>query len=103
MQGCTYTGDPDELNRGFESARDDLQKIDGFSQAYFCVDRESGKGLTIGSRSGTARGPRAQRRAASTAALARNGALRRNDRLGTALRGHADRAVVGAPIAGTGS
>lgn len=43
----TYTGDPDELVRGFESARNDLQEIDGFSQAYFCVDRASGKGLTV--------------------------------------------------------
>jgi hypothetical protein len=43
----TYTGDPDELVRGFEGARGDLQQIDGFSHAYFCVDRASGKGLTI--------------------------------------------------------
>ena len=43
----TYTGDPDALSRGFESARDDLQQIEGFSQGYFCVDRESGKGLTV--------------------------------------------------------
>ncbi len=43
----TYTGEPDELVRGFESARGDLQQIDGFSNAYFCVDRASGKGLTI--------------------------------------------------------
>lgn len=43
----TYSGDPDELVRGFESARGDLQQIDGFSQAYFCVDRAGGKGLTI--------------------------------------------------------
>lgn len=43
----TYTGEPDELVRGFESATADLQQIDGFSQAYFCIDRASGKGLTI--------------------------------------------------------
>jgi heme-degrading monooxygenase HmoA len=43
----TYSGDPDELVRGFDTARSDLQQIDGFSQAYFCVDREGGKGLTI--------------------------------------------------------
>jgi heme-degrading monooxygenase HmoA len=43
----TYAGDPDELVRGFESARGDLQQIDGFSQAYFCIDRASGQGLTI--------------------------------------------------------
>jgi hypothetical protein len=29
----TYTGEPDELVRGFESATADLQQIDGFSQA----------------------------------------------------------------------
>ncbi len=43
----TYAGDPDELVRGFESARVGLQQIDGFSQAYFCVDRTNGKGLTL--------------------------------------------------------
>ena len=43
----TYTGDADELVRGFESARNDLQEIAGVSQAYFCVDRASGKGLTV--------------------------------------------------------
>lgn len=43
----TYTGGPDELVRGFESARRDLEQIDGFAQAYFCVDRASGTGLTI--------------------------------------------------------
>ena len=44
---ATYTGEADELVRGFETARSDLEQIDGFSQAYFCVDRASGKGLTI--------------------------------------------------------
>jgi heme-degrading monooxygenase HmoA len=43
----TYTGDPEELVRGFENAREDLQRIAGFGQAYFCVDRAGGKGLTI--------------------------------------------------------
>ena len=43
----TYTGEPDELVRGFENARGDLEQIDGFAQAYFCVDRASGTGLTI--------------------------------------------------------
>jgi heme-degrading monooxygenase HmoA len=43
----TYTGKPDELVRGFESASGELGQIDGFAQAYFCVDRASGKGLTI--------------------------------------------------------
>jgi len=43
----TYTGEPDELVRGFESARGALQEIDGFLRAYCCVDRAGGKGLTI--------------------------------------------------------
>ena len=43
----TYTGEPDELVRGFETAREELAQIDGFAQAYFCVDRAGGKGLTI--------------------------------------------------------
>ena len=43
----TYTGEADGLVSGFESARDDLMKIDGFAQAYFCVDRASGTGITI--------------------------------------------------------
>ena len=43
----TYTGEPEELVRGFESATSDLQQIDGFLQAFFCVDRAGGTGLTI--------------------------------------------------------
>lgn len=43
----TYTGDPDELVRGFEGATGELQQIDGLAQGYFCVDRASGKALTI--------------------------------------------------------
>ena len=44
---ATYTGDADELVKGFEAAREPLEQIDGFSHAYFCVDREHGSGLTI--------------------------------------------------------
>jgi heme-degrading monooxygenase HmoA len=44
---ATYTGDADELVRGFEAARGDLEQIDGFSNAYFCVNRASRKALTI--------------------------------------------------------
>ena len=43
----TYSGEADQLVQGFESARDELQQIDGFSQAYFCVDRANGKWLTV--------------------------------------------------------
>jgi heme-degrading monooxygenase HmoA len=44
---ATYNGDSDALVRGFEAARGPLEQIDGFSHAYFCVDREHGKALTI--------------------------------------------------------
>jgi heme-degrading monooxygenase HmoA len=44
---ATYTGDADELVRGFEAARGPLAQIDGFSHAYFCVDRGHGTALTI--------------------------------------------------------
>jgi heme-degrading monooxygenase HmoA len=43
----TYTGEPDELIRGFDRARSDLRQIEGFSQAYFCIDRSGGKGMSI--------------------------------------------------------
>jgi heme-degrading monooxygenase HmoA len=44
---ATYTGDADELVRGFEAARGDLEQMEGFSKAYFCVDREGGTALTM--------------------------------------------------------
>jgi heme-degrading monooxygenase HmoA len=44
---ATYSGDADELIRGFEGARGELEHMDGFSRAYFCVDRNSGKALTM--------------------------------------------------------
>jgi heme-degrading monooxygenase HmoA len=43
----TYRGDGDRLLEGFESVRDALAAVDGFSHAYFMVDRESGKGMSI--------------------------------------------------------
>jgi heme-degrading monooxygenase HmoA len=44
----TYRGgDAEALVAGFQSATDALEKIDGFSHAYFLVDRESGKGMSI--------------------------------------------------------
>ncbi|MFL5975342.1 MAG: antibiotic biosynthesis monooxygenase family protein [Solirubrobacterales bacterium] len=44
---ATYSGDPEELVRGFERARGELERMEGFSNAYFCVDRGSGKGLSM--------------------------------------------------------
>ena len=43
----TYRGDADRLLAGFADVSEPLQAIDGFSHAYFMVDRESGKGLSI--------------------------------------------------------
>jgi len=39
--------DADRLLEGFESVRAELERMDGFSHAYFMVDRSSGKGLSI--------------------------------------------------------
>jgi heme-degrading monooxygenase HmoA len=43
----TYTGDGDRLLQGFADVTEPLEEIDGFSHAYFMVDRESGKGMSI--------------------------------------------------------
>lgn len=44
----TYQGqDPDRLVQGFQGITDDLEKVPGFSHAYFGVDRESGKAISI--------------------------------------------------------
>lgn len=43
----TYRGDGDRLVKGFEGVREGLAAVDGFSHAYFLVDRESGKGMSI--------------------------------------------------------
>lgn len=43
----TYRGDANRLIEGFEGVRDPLAAMDGFSHAYFMVDRESGKGMSI--------------------------------------------------------
>ena len=42
-----YSGDAEELVRGFDGARGELEQMEGFSHAYFCVDRSSGKGLSM--------------------------------------------------------
>jgi heme-degrading monooxygenase HmoA len=44
---ATYSGDAEELVRGFDRARDELAQMEGFSQAIFCVDRGSGKALSM--------------------------------------------------------
>ena len=43
----TYTGDGDRLLQGFADVTAPLEAIDGFSHAYFMVDRDSGKGMSI--------------------------------------------------------
>ena len=43
----TYRGDGDRLVQGFEGVTEALTAVDGFSHAYFLVDRESGKGMSI--------------------------------------------------------
>lgn len=39
--------DPQRLVEGFESVSGALEQVDGFSHAYFMVDRDSGKALSI--------------------------------------------------------
>lgn len=43
----TYEGQADELVKGFESVTGPLEDLDGFSKAYFLVDRASGKGMSM--------------------------------------------------------
>jgi heme-degrading monooxygenase HmoA len=43
----TYRGDGDRMVQGFADITGPLKAIDGFSHAYFMVDRESGKGMSI--------------------------------------------------------
>ena len=40
-----YRGDGDRLLQGFADVTGPLEAIDGFSRAYFMVDRENGKGI----------------------------------------------------------
>jgi heme-degrading monooxygenase HmoA len=42
-----YRGDGDRLIEGFEGVSDALTAVDGFSHAYFMVDRESGNGMSV--------------------------------------------------------
>ena len=44
----TYSGgDAERLLQGFADVTEPLEAIDGFSHAYFLVDRASGKGMSI--------------------------------------------------------
>jgi heme-degrading monooxygenase HmoA len=43
----TYRGDGDRLLQGFADVTGPLESIEGFSRAYFMVNRESGKGMSI--------------------------------------------------------
>ena len=44
----TYRADDaDKLVEGFRSVTDPLEQMDGFTQAFFLVDRATGKGMSI--------------------------------------------------------
>lgn len=43
----TYDGKADELVKAFDSVTGALEQLDGFSKAYFLVDRPAGKAISI--------------------------------------------------------
>ena len=43
----TYRGEGDRLLQGFQTVSGELEGVGGFSHAYFMVDREGGKGMSI--------------------------------------------------------
>jgi heme-degrading monooxygenase HmoA len=43
----TYRGDSDRLVEGVQGVTDALTAVDGFSHAYFMVDRESGTSMSV--------------------------------------------------------
>lgn len=43
----TYEGEADELVKAFDSVTGPLEKLEGFSKAYFLVDRDGGRGMSI--------------------------------------------------------
>jgi heme-degrading monooxygenase HmoA len=43
----TYRGDGDRLLQSFAGVTEPLEAIDGFSHAYFMVNRETGEGISI--------------------------------------------------------
>ena len=42
-----YSGDADRLSAGFEAVTRELEQIDGFAQAFFLTDHESGRAISI--------------------------------------------------------
>ena len=42
-----YTGEAERLLDGFQTATGPLEEIEGFSQAYFLVDRANNKAISI--------------------------------------------------------
>jgi heme-degrading monooxygenase HmoA len=43
----TYKGDAEALRQGFDSVSGGLREINGFKNAYFMIDRDSGKGVSV--------------------------------------------------------
>jgi heme-degrading monooxygenase HmoA len=43
----TYTGEADALLEGFQAATGPLESIEGFSKAYFLLDRANNRAMTI--------------------------------------------------------
>lgn len=43
----TYSGDPDKLVAGFQGSIEGIKQLPGQAGAFFCVDREGGKALTM--------------------------------------------------------
>jgi heme-degrading monooxygenase HmoA len=43
----TYTGEAERLLDGFQSVTGPLEEMEGFSQAYFLVDRGNNKAISI--------------------------------------------------------
>jgi heme-degrading monooxygenase HmoA len=43
----SYEGDAEPLREGFQRATDPLEQIPGFERAYFLIDSDSGKAMSI--------------------------------------------------------
>jgi heme-degrading monooxygenase HmoA len=43
----TYQGEAEDLVEGFSGQTDALEKVDGFDGAYFLIDRQSGKAMSV--------------------------------------------------------
>jgi heme-degrading monooxygenase HmoA len=42
-----YSGDADRLVAGFESARGELEQLEGFTEAFFLTDRDHSRAMSI--------------------------------------------------------